>query len=102
MNNSIDSVVDGALHRTSDRRTAGTANDVPGKASAAESEQTTDSLDLTGRAKELQSLQQDLAKSAEFDAARVSELKDSIANGQYQVNAERIAEKLLAVESQLP
>ena len=47
-------------------------------------------------------LPQELAKTPEFDAARVSELKEAITNGQYEVNAERIAEKLLAVESTLP
>ena len=102
MSNSIDSVVDGTLHRMSERRVAEAGKDAVGKADTQGTEQATDSLDLTGRAKELQTLQQDLAKTPEFDVARVSELKDAIANGQYEISAERIATKLLAVEAKLP
>ena len=102
MSNSIDSVVDGALHRMAEQRTPAAGNGAAAKAGTAHTEQATDSLDLTWRAKELQSLPRDLAKSPEFDAARVSELKATIASGAYEINAERIADKLLAVESKLP
>lgn len=99
MTNSIDSVVDGALHRLSTRHPTDPS---AGKADARQSGQANDLLDLTGQAKELQTLQQDLAKSPEFDAARVSELKEAIADGRYEVNAERIADKLLDIELMLP
>ncbi|MFT5446363.1 MAG: negative regulator of flagellin synthesis FlgM [Gammaproteobacteria bacterium] len=99
MTNSIDSVVDGAMHRLSTRHSTEAA---AGKADPAQSEQANDLLDLTGKAKELQTLQHDLAKSPEFDAARVSELKEAIADGRYEVNAERIADKLLDIELKLP
>ena len=101
MNNSIDSVGDGALHRLSTRHST-EADATAGKANSAQSEQANDLLDLTGQAKELQTLQHDLAKSPEFDAARVSELKEAIADGRYEVNAERIADRLLDIESKLP
>ena len=100
MTNSIDSVVDGALHRIATKRPTDDA--VAGQADSAQSRHANDLLDLTGKAKELQSLQQDLAKSPEFDAARVSELRQAIADGRYEVNAERIADKLLDIESKLP
>jgi negative regulator of flagellin synthesis FlgM len=99
MNNSIDSVVDGALHRLSTRHSADAA---ASKADSAQSGQENDLLDLTGKARELQSLQHDLAQSPEIDAARVSELKEEINNGRYEINAERIADKLLDIELKLP
>mgnify|MGYP002634934230 CR=1 FL=1 len=102
MSNSIDSVVDGALHRTSTRGALTAGHNRAGKADAAAAEGASDLLNLTGRAKELQAIEHDLAKSPEFNAARVSELKDAIASGQYEINAERIADRLLAVEAKLP
>lgn len=102
MSNSINPFVDGGLHRMAERRPADVGEDAGAKTTTAEAKNAADLLNLTGRAQELQSLQQELAKSPEFDSAKVSELKSVIANGQYEINAERIAEKLLAVESKLP
>ncbi|MFT5172608.1 MAG: negative regulator of flagellin synthesis FlgM [Gammaproteobacteria bacterium] len=102
MSNSVDSVVDGALHRTSTRSAATAGHNGASKADAAAPEAATDLLNLTGRAKKMQALEHDLAKSPEFDAARVSELKDAIASGQYEINAERIADRLLTMEAKLP
>lgn len=101
MTNSIDSAVDGAIHRIGERRDAQRQT---GNAPAANStpRQPSDLLDLTGRARELRALQQDLAKSPEFDAARVGTLKDALSSGRYEVNAERIALKLLELEDKLP
>lgn len=102
MSNSINSFGNGGPHRLAERNPAQVRDSASEKNSSEKTARATDSLDLTGRAKELQTLPQELAKTPEFDAARVSELKEAITNGQYEVNAERIAEKLLAVESTLP
>lgn len=101
MTSSIDSAVDGAIHRIGDRHaTPRKSTDAP--ATPSTPRQPGDLLDLTGRARELRALQQDLAKSPEFDAARVGELKDAVSSGRYEFNAERIADKLLAMEARLP
>lgn len=101
MTSSIDSAVDGAIHRIGDRHaTPRKSTDTP--AAPSTPCQPDDLLDLTGRTRELCALQQDLAKSPEFDAARVSALKDAVSSGRYEVNAERIADKLLAMEARLP
>lgn len=101
MTNSIDSAVDGAIHRIGERRgPQRQAEHAPAARSAPR--QSSDLLDLTGRARELRALQQDLAKSPEFDTARVGALKDAVASGRYEVNAERIAHKLLELEDKLP
>ncbi len=102
MTNSIDPVVDGAFHRVADRRADGAGDGRSGSAAASGGEQSADKLDLTGRAQALRALEKELSKTPEFDASRVQEMKDALAGGRFEVNAERIAEKLLAMESQLP
>jgi negative regulator of flagellin synthesis FlgM len=101
MSNSIDSVVDSAIHRLSNRSNPERGNANSGKMDTAPADRASDLIDFTGRAKELQTLQQDLANSPEFDAARVNELKEAIASGEYKVNAESITDKLLAIELKL-
>ena len=101
MTSSIDSAVDGAIHRIGERHaTPRKSNDAP--AARNTPREPGDLLDLTGRARELRALQQDLAKSPEFDAGRVDALKDAVSSGRYEVNSQRIAEKLLAMEAKLP
>ena len=101
MTHSIDSAVDGAIHRLAERRTDGPARK-PDAAPAQGPDRSADLLDLTGRAREMRALEQDLAKSPEFDAGRVEELRQAIASGRYQVDAGRVADKLLAMEGKLP
>jgi len=102
MSNSIDSYVDGALHRlTQPRSDASPAH--PGARAAAEPPRDSgDLLDLTGRARTLKALEQDLAGVPEVDAARVRELKQAVDAGHYRMDAERVAEKLLALDRELP
>jgi negative regulator of flagellin synthesis FlgM len=44
---------------------------------------------------QLQSIAGQLAGSSVFDSAKVEEIKAAIANGQFQVNAEKVAEGLI-------
>ncbi len=102
MTNRIDSLVDGAFHRVPERRVDGSGDGRQGATAAAGEEKSADQLDLTGRARALRALEQELATAPEMDAKRVSDLKQALASGRYEVNAERIADKLLAMESRLP
>lgn len=102
MSNSIDSNVDGAVHRLADRRTDTPGNRPGDGTSSREASSSSDLLNLTGQAQTLKALEQDLAKSPEFDANRVAQLKEALSSGQYQVDARAIADKLLAMESKLP
>lgn len=102
MTNSIDSAVDGAIHRIGERRNPARAPDGASGARDGASGKSADLLDLTGRARELRALQQELARSPAFDTQRVDALKDALASGRYEVDAERIADKLLALEAKLP
>lgn len=102
MNNSIDSLVDGAISRLNGRRTDATDKATGNPAASHDAGRTSDQLDLTGQARTLKALEQDLARTPEFDAARVAELREAIAGGSYKVDSRSIAEKLLDLESKLP
>ena len=102
MSNSIDSMMDGSIQWLVERRARTTSREVSPAAAPHEQPRSADSVDLTGRAQELRAVSKELAKTPEFDSARVEALKQAISSGSYEVNAERIAEKLLATDGQLP
>jgi negative regulator of flagellin synthesis FlgM len=60
-----------------------------------------DSVKLTGEATNLQAIQRQLSQSPVVDAKRVDAVKNALQGGSYQVNADVIANRMLAMDSQL-
>jgi len=60
-----------------------------------------DSLHLTGEAAGLQVLQRELAAAPAIDQARVDAVRAELASGQYRINPDKIAEKMLELDGQL-
>ncbi|WP_058834625.1 flagellar biosynthesis anti-sigma factor FlgM [Luteimonas abyssi] len=60
-----------------------------------------DSLRLTGEAAGLQALQRDLSARPAFDEARVQAVRESLASGQYRIDPEAIAQRMLDLDGQL-
>jgi negative regulator of flagellin synthesis FlgM len=60
-----------------------------------------DAVSLTGDAEMLRALDAKIASTPTVDRALVERVRTALANGEYQVDGERIAEKLLAAESSL-
>lgn len=60
-----------------------------------------DSVNLTDTATRLQQLDELLASAPEIDRARVEQLRQSIADGRYKMDAVHIADKLIALERTL-
>ena len=61
-----------------------------------------DSVRLTGEAEGLQALERQLgAAPAGIDVARVNEVRAAIADGSYRVDAQQIANRMLALDSAL-
>jgi len=58
-----------------------------------------DSVSLTDTAARLRSLEASLAEMPEVDNERVAAIQQAIEDGSYQVNAERIADKILNFEA---
>jgi negative regulator of flagellin synthesis FlgM len=60
-----------------------------------------DLVSLTNTASSLQQLQKQMASEAPVDAAKVSAIKDALHSQQYEIDAERVAEKFIEVEQAL-
>ena len=74
----------------SERPTADTQNT---GAPAADSQ-----VKLSNQAQQLQAIEERLRELPEVDTARVEKIKQAIADGSYQIDSTRIAEKLIALE----
>jgi len=60
-----------------------------------------DSVDLTSDATELQKIEQSLTALPIVDQARVQAIGESIEQGEYKVNEEKIAERIIKNETSL-
>jgi negative regulator of flagellin synthesis FlgM len=60
-----------------------------------------DSVHITGPARTLASLSQAVSESPDVDVNRVAALQQSISNGSYRINPERIADSMLQLEQEL-
>ncbi len=79
------------------KRAADASAVAPGKSAAPDGEK----VELTSSARLLERLEKSFASLPEIDRARVEAVKTAIANGEYQVDAGRIAAALLRTEQQL-
>lgn len=62
---------------------------------------TVDTVSLTNTAAQLRSLENSLAELPVVDTQRVESIKQAIADGSYQINAQRVADKLINLEQGL-
>ena len=74
-----------------------------GEASAAgaSTSQTGDTVTLTDSARSLQKIEEAVAKAPIVDASKVAAVKQAVDSGTYQINADRVADKMLQFESGL-
>lgn len=86
------------LRATTDSRdvadkTTASATDKPAQVAAGEQ------VNLTGRAQLLQKLETELAQFPAADNSRVEAIKQAVAAGEYQVDADAVAEGMLRMEA---
>ena len=62
---------------------------------------TADAVTLTATAEKLKALEEKLAAVPEVDSERVAQLREAINTGQYKIDAESTAEKLIEFEKLL-
>ncbi len=80
------------------------SSSVKGRNEAKQSNQSSDSsvagdrVTLTNTASRLKDIEEQLSNSSSIDSARVSEMQAAISSGDYNVDADRIADKMLAFE----
>lgn len=60
-----------------------------------------DTVELTANARLLERLERNLESVSEIDRARVDAVKQQIENGEYQIDAENIANALLKLEMEI-
>ena len=58
-----------------------------------------DTVSLTGTAAKLRSLEEQLATQPVVDAQRVDSIRRAIANGTYEINPQRVADKMIQIDS---
>jgi negative regulator of flagellin synthesis FlgM len=63
--------------------------------------QSADTVTLTNSARSLQKIEEAVAKTPVVNAAKVASVKQAVNSGSYQINAGRVADKLLQFESGL-
>ncbi len=98
--------VTGFTHTQSQRATDGAKVEVSRSEPNARQQETrsssaADSVSLTDTAARLQKLEGTIAALPVVDAQRVEAIRSAIANGEYQIDAQSIAEKMLAFDEQL-
>ena len=62
---------------------------------------TSDTVSLTNAAAQISNLENTLAELPVVDTQRVDAIKQALADGSYQIDAERVADKLLSLENSL-
>jgi negative regulator of flagellin synthesis FlgM len=91
-NRPIQLTVDKTVSRSSEPAASAPQAAVAGNATA---------VNITGQAKQLAALEQALQSLPAVNEARVAEIRTAIQEGRYQVDPERIADKLLRMEREL-
>ena len=94
----------GPLSQSGGKAAQQTAADDAAKARAqakARDARAEDSVEISADANSLRAMQARLERQESFDEARVAEIKQAIADGQYPIDNQRLAEKFLQLESTL-
>lgn len=73
-----------------------------GKKAAIKNTERNDSIAITAMAQGIKKAFESSSSVAVVDADRVAAVKQALADGSYQINAERIAEKMIQYEKLLP
>lgn len=60
-----------------------------------------DTVNISSSATDLQAMEARLAELPDVDRGRVDELRNQINSGEYKIDSQRVADRILAFESQL-
>jgi negative regulator of flagellin synthesis FlgM len=100
--NNISSSLNGLSSNTgSSKTTKQTSASESGRSSVSSGSVAQDSVKLTEQAQSLGSLQQKITDSPDTDDNKVASIKAAIDSGDYKINSDRIASKMLTQENAL-
>ncbi|MEH6504095.1 MAG: flagellar biosynthesis anti-sigma factor FlgM [Cycloclasticus sp.] len=89
------------LSQTGSSKTAGSGKNAKPPAATSPGVSSDDRVDLTETASRLQQIEQALSNIPIVDDARVESVSQSIKSGEYQIDNEKIAERIITNESSL-
>ena len=107
MSNRIDPMNQGILGKIGEKisDTSGTSKVKPGAHATdkmvADKPDSSDTVELTSSAKLLERLEKTLGSLPEIDHARVEAVKTAIAHGDYEIDAEKLADAILRSDQEL-
>jgi negative regulator of flagellin synthesis FlgM len=104
MNNPINPINRAATNSVNNNSTTGSqagAANVDTTAKGGNNVKSEDTVSLSSRSQQVIELQQHLDSSTGIDRARVDAIKQQIAEGNYPLDAEKIAENMLKIEQSL-
>lgn len=81
-----------------DNNTVGERSPSSSPATSASTSSSSDTVQLSSQAQQLSRIQQGLQDLPEVDLARVAQLREQISRGEYVVDAEAVAAKIIASE----
>lgn len=98
--NSINNGIGRQTHHISDaQQTHRNADAKPGIPQQPATNSGSDTVQLTGTASQLRSLEQQIAALPVVDVQRVDTIKKEIASGTYDIDPPRVADKMIQIES---
>jgi len=99
MANDISGINSSRSQQTGERNVTGAKKDSNSSTSASASTANSDKVSLTDTAARLKALEHQLAQQPEIDNKRVNTVQDAISNGNYKVDPERVADKMMNFEA---
>ncbi|MGM0633659.1 MAG: flagellar biosynthesis anti-sigma factor FlgM [Pseudomonadota bacterium] len=87
--------------RSSGAQSGGNRTDNNGPDNRPAGNSSADTVNISTSAGDLQAMEARLAELPEVDRGRVTELRSQIASGEYQIDSQQVADRLLAFESDL-
>jgi len=88
-----------AVKSSTDQTVAGSAaGSHPASDQGSSTQKRTDAVSISTQAADLQALEARIRDLPDVDSARITELRDKIGSGQYNVDSGRLADKILAFE----
>jgi negative regulator of flagellin synthesis FlgM len=99
MPNDISGINSGRSQQSGDRQVGATRREGNATTQGSSSTTQSDTVVLTDMAARLQSLEQKLANQSDVDQAHVDRVRDAISSGEYRVDPDRVADKMMDFES---
>lgn len=97
--NNINSLLSGVTNKTTNNKATKQEEKTSSSGSTGVAGQ--DTVKLTAQAQSLTKLEQKITDAPDTDDSKIASIKAAIENGEYKVNADRLAGKLLSQETSL-